>query len=59
MISKERRNELLDKVLDFNQQFREATRDMTNEERVFFLETQVMAFNKVIEVFKKGDPESK
>lgn len=59
MISEDRRNELLDKVLEFNQQFREVTKDMTNEERVFFLETQVMALNKVIEIFKKGDPEAK
>ena len=59
MISKDRHNELLDIVLDFNDKFRDVTRDMTNEERVFFLETQVMALNKVIAIFKKGDPEAK
>lgn len=35
----ERHNILLDEVLKYNKLLRETTRNMTNEERIFFLET--------------------
>ena len=57
-MTNERRNELLDMVLDYNKNLRRDTVAMTNEERVFFLETLRRAIKAAEDVFRTGPPES-
>ncbi len=57
-MTNERRNELLDMVLDYNKNLRQDTVAMTNEERVFFLETLRGAIKAAEDVFRTGPPES-
>ena len=53
-MEKERRNELLDKVLEYNQLFREATKSMSNEEGVFFLEAMRTSIKAAEDIFRKA-----
>jgi len=53
-MTSERQNKLLDLVLHYNQLLRADTVDMTNEERVFFLDSLVTAIGAANEVFKKA-----
>ncbi len=59
MISQDRRNELVDMVLQYTQGLRRDTKDMTNEERVFFLETLRLGIKAAEDKFRTGPPESK
>jgi hypothetical protein len=54
MLRIERRNEILDEVLEYNKRLRETTREMNNEERVFFLETLGMSIKTVEDIFRKA-----
>lgn len=57
MISEKRRNELCDLLLKYNQILREDTEDMTNEERVFLLESHIEAISIPLERFRSAPPD--
>ena len=52
----ERRSELVDKVLEYYRSLRAVTKDMTNEERVFFLETLRTGIKAAEDRFRTGPP---
>jgi hypothetical protein len=52
MIPDDRRDELLDIVLRYNKLLRAETKDITNEERVFFLEALRTAIKAAEDVFR-------
>jgi hypothetical protein len=51
-MTEERRQQLLDVVQKYNDMMRADTKDMTNEERVFFMECHIEAISKPLEMFK-------
>ena len=53
-MSNDRRNQLLDLVLKYNQQLRAETKDMTNEERVYFLDSHIKAVSAAMERFEQA-----
>lgn len=55
----ERRNELVDKALEYQQTLRAVTKDMTNEERVFFLTALSTGINAALTMFKAAPPDQK
>lgn len=59
MISQERRHELCDGIQDYLWNLRADTKDMTNEERVFFLDGLSEAIKAASDKFKTGNPEDK
>lgn len=59
MISQEKRDELVDLVLAYTQSLRRDTREMTNEERIFFLETLRTGIKAAEDKFRTAPPESK
>jgi len=58
-MTSERKNVLIDLVLEYQQQLRADTKEMTNEERVFFLGTLQVGIKKAEDIFRTGPPESK
>ena len=58
MINSERRSDLIDRALRYNQLLREETKPMTNEERVFFLDVLEKSVKAASDIFKSGEPES-
>lgn len=53
-MTKERKDELLDLVLQYNNRLRADTKDMTNEERVYFLEAHLTAVGGATDIFRKA-----
>lgn len=58
-MNQQRRNEIIDKALEYQQTLKEATRDMTNEERVLFLEAVIRGATAAKQIFERGDPNEK
>ena len=58
-MNNEKCNELIDLVVEYQQQLRAITKEMTNEERVFFLETLRMGIKAAEDMFRTGPPDSK
>lgn len=58
-MTNERKNTLIDLVLEYQQMLRADTKEMTNEERVFFLETLRAGIKVAEDIFRSGPPESK
>ena len=57
-MNNEKCNELIDLVVEYQQQLRAITKEMTNEERVFFLETLRAGIKAAEDKFRTGPPES-
>jgi hypothetical protein len=57
-VTNDKRNALIDLVLVYTGKLRTETKDMTNEERVFFLETLRAGIKAAEDKFRTGPPES-